>query len=256
MFEIISDAEIEKKNMNEKPAFETPKGEDGKVKLPIYVKEIYGKIYEDTKVSKFLDNVRLLRFLTLGNNRKLIESALKEIHQNNKVLQIGGTFGDQIEQTAEKIGHYGRYDMVDVSETQMQRLEDKYKYLFPQMNFILKDGTEPMEEKYDVVLCYMLLHELPILTKIKMVNNALASVNETGKVVFIDYYNPEKWHPLRYFVRMFNRLYQPFAEKLWDREIHTFADKDKKNDFFWKKLTFFGGMYQKVVASKKDEKIL
>lgn len=251
MFEITSDAQIEQKNMNNNPA---PKEEDVNVKLPIYVREIYGKIYEDSKVSKFFDNVRLLRFLTFGNSSKLIDSALKEIRQNHKVLQIGGTFGNQIELTAEKIGHYGKYDLVDVSETQMNRLEAKYRYLFPQMRFILKDGTEPMEEKYDVVLCYMLLHELPNLTKIKMVSNALNSVNETGKVVFIDYYNPAWWHPLRYFVRMFNRLYQPFAEKLWDREIHTFADK--KNNFFWKKVTFFGDMYQKVVASKKDERIL
>lgn len=254
MFDITSDAQIEEKNLSNKPTPEEVIVEESKTILPIYVKEIYGKIYEDAKVSKFFDNVRLLRFITLGNNRKLIEASLKEIHQNHKVLQIGGTFGDQIEQTAEKIGHYGKYDLVDVSQTQINRLEDKYKYLFPQMKFILKDGTEPMAEKYDVVLCHMLLHELPILTKIKMVNNALASVNDSGKVVFIDYYSPEKWHPFRYVVRMFNRLYQPFAEKLWDREIHTFAEK--KNDFFWKKITYFGGMYQKVVASKKDEKIL
>lgn len=98
----------------------------------------------------------------------------------------------------------------------------------------------------------MLLHELPILSKIQVVNNALSCANENGRVVFIDYHNPVKWHPLRYFVRMFNRLYQPFAEKLWDREIYTLADK--KNSFFWRKKTYFGDMYQKAVASRKDDR--
>lgn len=227
-------------------------GEEKKAKLPIYVKAIYGKIYQNAQVSKFFDSAKLLKFLTLGNSAKLCEATLKEIKQNQKVLQIGVTFGDQIEQVAERVGHYGKYDLIDVSELQLNRAEEKYKYLYSQMRFMLHDGTEPLNDKYDIVLCYMLLHELPILTKIKLVNNVLNSVNETGKVVFVDYYNPIKWHPLRYIVRMFNRLYQPFAEKLWDREIHTFADK--KSNFFWRKKTYFGNMYQKVVASKKEEK--
>lgn len=149
----------------------------------------------------------------------MIDAALKEIKQSQKVLQIGATFGDQIEQTADRIGHYGKYDLIDISETQLTRAEEKYKYLYSNMRFLRHDGREPLTEKYDVVLVYMLLHELPILSKIQVVNNALSCANENGRVVFIDYHNPVKWHPLRYFVRMFNRLYQPFAEKLWDRKF-------------------------------------
>lgn len=226
--------------------------ENQKPKLPKYLTAIYGKIYENPKISRLLDSPRLLNIFTLGNSSRLIEASLKEVKQSQKVLQIGATFGDQIEQTADRIGYYGKYDLIDVSETQLTRVEEKYKYLYANMRFLHHDGREPLTEKYDVVLVYMLLHELPILSKIKVVNNALNSTNENGKVVFIDYYNPVKWHPLRYFVRMFNRLYQPFAEKLWDREIHTFADK--KNTFFWRKKTYFGDMYQKTVASRKDDR--
>lgn len=257
MIRLVADVEKEEKERQRK-AVEAKLARELKPKrktpLPLYIKTFYDKIYGNKKISKILDSVRLLRILTLGNSRRLIDASLREINPHAKVLQIGATFGDQLEQTAEKIGHYGRFDVMDISDLQLRRIEEKYKYLYPQMNFILGDGRAPITEKYDVVILYMLLHELPILSKIKVVNNALNSVNENGKVVFIDYYNPVWWHPLRYFVRMFNRLYQPFAEKLWDREIHTFADK--KNDFFWKKRTYFGDMYQKVVASKKDEKIL
>lgn len=252
MFKIVEDNEQNAANGSEEDLINAIGEEEKDLELPKYVRAIYGKIYENDKVSNFLDNARLLKFLTLGNSSKLIDAALKEIKLSQKVLQIGATFGDQIEQTADRIGHYGKYDLIDVSKRQLERAEEKYKYLYPNMRFMLHDGSEPTGEKYDIVLVYMLLHELPILTKIKVVNNALNSVNENGKVVFIDYYNPNKWHPLRYVVRMFNRLYQPFAEKLWDREIHTFADK--KNNFFWRKKTYFGNMYQKVVASKKEYK--
>lgn len=67
---------------------------------------------------------------------------------------------------------------------------------------------------------------------------------------FIDYHNPERYHPLRYLVRMYNRLYHPFVEKLWDRDIDTFAEN--RMDFVWRKSTYFGRMFQKVVATRKE----
>ena len=248
MFKIVDD---EKNRVSEEELLGAiEENEEPRPVLPKYLTAIYGRIYENLKVSSFLDNPRLLKIFTLGNSSRLIDAALKEIKQSQKVLQIGATFGDQIEQTADRIGHYGKYDLIDISETQLTRAEEKYKYLYSNMRFLRHDGREPLTEKYDVVLVYMLLHELPILSKIQVVNNALSCANENGRVVFIDYHNPVKWHPLRYFVRMFNRLYQPFAEKLWDREIYTLADK--KNSFFWRKKTYFGDMYQKAVASRKD----
>lgn len=219
-------------------------------KLPIYIKAIYGWLYCSWNVSQFFDRTIILKFLTLGFYTRIQDSYLKEIGQSQKVLQLGATFGNQIENTADKIGHYGKYDLVDVSEMQLRRAEEKYKYLFSNMTFINQDATTPFTDKYDIVVCYNLLHELPPSTRVKVVNNALESLNDKGKVVFVDYYSPVIWHPLRYFVRMFNRLFQPFAEKMWDKEIHTLADN--RIQYSWKKTTFFGGMYQKVIATKKD----
>ncbi len=223
------------------------------VKLPPYVKTIYGWLYCSWPMSYFFDQVWLLKLLTLGNYTKLQTSLLKEIAPKSKVLQIGATFGDQIEKTAEKIGFNGKYDLMDVCGTQIRRCEEKYEYLFPNIRFLRQNGTTAFDNKYDVIICYNLLHELPILSKIKVVNNALNSLRDKGKVVFVDYHNPSSWPPLRYIVRMFNRLYQPFAEKMWDREIHSYATKTQ--GFIWKKTTFFGGFYQKTVAIKKQKLI-
>ena len=92
------------------------------------------------------------------------------------------------------------------------------------------------------------MHELPPLSKIRVVDNALNLIKTGGKVIFIDYHNPSKWNPFRYFIRMFNRLYQPFAEKLWERSIDMYATK--KAGYSWRKTTYYGGMYQKVVVTK------
>ena len=223
-------------------------------RLPIYIKEIYGDFYNNEKLCNWADKPWLRTLCSLGNNVKLIDATLKEICQGDKVLQLGCTFGMQMEQTALRIGKYGQYDVIDVSNIQIARCKAKYGNLYSQIGYIHQNANEPLKNNYDVVLLYMLLHEVPQVQKAKILNAALESVREGGKVVVIDYHEPAKWHPLRYFVRMFNRLYQPFAEMLWDREIASFV-KDK-NKYIWRRSLYFGGMYQKVIINKKFDDAL
>lgn len=100
----------------------------------------------------------------------------------------------------------------------------------------------------------MLLHEVPPQTKSKIVGNALSVIKENGKVIFVDYHRPLTYHPLRYIVRMINRLWQPFAEKLWDLEIGNYCKNRLK--YNWRKTLFFGKMYQKTVVTKRAPDIL
>jgi len=220
-----------------------------KVKTPAYLSEIYGPIYEDVEISQNLDDNRLWTLATLGYNNKLANAVCDEINYQNKVLQVGATFGHQIEKIAEKIGSYGKFDILDVSAVQIARLKNKFIYNYPELKFLHQDATTPIKDKYDVVVCYMLLHEVPNQTKIRIVNNILNAVRIGGKVVFVDYHNPSRWNPLRYFIRLVNRLYQPFAETLWKTEIKSFADNPSA--YNWRKTTYFGKIYQKVVAIRK-----
>ena len=189
------------------------------------------------------------KLATLGYNNKLADSVCDEINYQSYVLQIGATFGKQIEKIAAKIGPYGSFDLIDVSKTQIERCQNKFIYSYPKINLLHQDAAEAINGSYDVVVCYMLLHEVPDPTKHKIVENALRAVKVGGKAVFIDYHNPSEWHPLKYIIRAFNRLYQPFAESLWKNEIKSFADNSQ--DYTWKKTLFFGRAYQKVVATRK-----
>ena len=96
----------------------------------------------------------------------------------------------------------------------------------------------------------MLLHEMPYPSKLKLINLLLSSMAPGGKVIFIDYHKMTWWNPLRWILKPFNRLYQPFAENMWDTEIKDFVSG--RGQFEWKKSTYFGKMYQKVVVKRKE----
>lgn len=223
-------------------------------KLPAYTTKVYGDIYNSLERSSELDtrfSANLRSFFQYG---RLVSSALHGISQNQTVLQLGQVFGYQIDEVAQLIGAYGQYDLIDINPFQVARNQEKYGHIYPCLNIFREDAaTMKFENKYDVVLCFMLLQEVPSATKSKIINNALRAAKPGGKVIFIDYHNPCAWHPLRYWVRMYNRLYHPFAEKLWDRGIENYAQN--RPNFLWRKSTYFGGMFQRLVATKKSSPI-
>ena len=201
MIKLISDIDEvgEEDVIAQEPAFQPPR----EVLTPLYQRLFYGKLYNSLKWSALLDRNWLLNLLTFGTHNRLIEACVNEVDTHSKVLQLGGTFGNQLPELADKVGFYGRLDVIDINRTQISRLEGKYETLYPQMHFIQQNAENPIGAEYDTVVCYMLLHELPIASKIKVVENALHSINENGKVIFIDYSQPDYWHPLRWFVKLF-----------------------------------------------------
>ncbi len=221
-----------------------------KAKIPLYQREFYSWLYESPRLTKWLDNQKLLNMLTFGFSSKMLQSCAGELKTSSNVLQMGGTFGDQIGVAASKIGIFGHYDLLDVSMVQLRHQRNKYCYLYPFMRFINGDASNPIDKQYDAVICYMLLHEVPSESREKIINNALHCLKPDGKAIFIEYNNAFIWHPLRWFVKLFNRLYQPFAEKMWHNEIKNYVHNP--SEYNWRKITFFGKMYQKVVVTKKD----
>ena len=167
---------------------------------------------------------------------------------------MGLTFGNQIDETAMAIGSYGQYDIIDINQNEVTRAIEKYWQIYKNLKIFKQDArTMKATASYDVVICFMLLSQVPSASKYQIVNNALKMVKPGGKVVFIDWHNPLYWHPLRYLVRMYNRLYHPFVERLWDRDIETYATNKMRGQFSWLKSTYFGRMFQKTVAIRKED---
>ncbi len=217
--------------------------------IPPYQQEFYSRLYESKRLTKLFDHQWLLNLLTFGYSQKLADACAAEVKPRQQVLQLGATFGTQLGQLASKIGVYGSLDVVDVSLTQLRYIRLKHRFAYPFMNFINRDATAPFSGKYDVIICYMLLHELPFPAKSKLINQILSNLAPEGKAVFIDYNNAVWWHPLKWLVKMFNRLYQPFAERMWQTEIKDYVSN--RRSYEWHKTTYFGKMYQKVVITRK-----
>jgi len=219
---------------------------------PAYLRGLYGFLYSGTHLAKFLDDDRIQTLLTFGFETKLIDDMLEDIGTNSSVLQIGCTFGSQMQKTAEKIGKYGSYVVADVSKTQLK--EAKTKLINQKIEFKLHDARKPFNAKYDTVICFMLLHELPETSRSKIINNALDAVKTGGKVLFIDAHEPLRLNVLRYILKPFNRLFFPFTEKLWTTPIKDYARKSAH--FIWYQKTYGMEMFQKVTAVRKvsDEK--
>ena len=216
------------------------------VKTPAYYKQFYAKFYENEKICHFLDNDKVLYVLSQGLYPKLVQDVVKEISTNSNVLQMGCTFGSQIEAVSDKIGPYGEYTVIDISDKQLARCQSKVVY--NKVNFEYYDARRSLNQKFDTVICFLLLHEMPAVSRTKLINNALESIEEGGKVIFIDYNKPKKTNPFWWFIRAFNRIFQPFAEDLWKFNIQKHALNAQK--FSWRKKIYRSGLYQKVVAKK------
>ena len=219
------------------------------MQTPPYLKNIYGWLYKKSKYYDLLDNACLLNILTLGAHHILTKELTKEIYPHSKVLQIGATHGSQIQKTylALESEQNASYTIVDILPNIIEKKQKKH--LNHHINWIKKDATKPFKENYDTIICYMLLHELPPRTRAKILNNLINTLSPNGKIIFIDYHLPSPYNPLKYLIRAINRLYQPFAETLWKSSIKSLTPEAEKCT--WSKQTYFGGMYQKVVATKK-----
>ena len=225
--------------------------QDGIVKefhdIPEYLKSVYDRRYFHPLVAKLFDDEWTAALGSFFCGKKLIQNITNEIMEGNSVLQLGVASGNFEFKVAEKMNAKGQYHIEDISA---QHLEIMKSRVSAWLNVTLKerDFTIPNELRYDVVIGYFVLHEVPDTRKQEILKRALNALNPRGKMIFIDYAQPKKFHPLKYPVKIFNRLYEPFAESLWYNEIQDFAPKTGK--IIWDKKTFFGGMYQCVIAQR------
>ena len=224
-------------------------------KLPAYIDFIYGDLYQNPKKCAARDNRFSCGWRSFFQYQKLVSALSSEIKYNDTILQFGLTFGNQIDEVAMASGNRSKYHIIDINAAEVARAAEKYGNIFSGLKLSVQDGANfKTEEKYDDVICFMLLSMVPSATKAKIVNCALECAKNKGKVIFIDWHNPFKFHPLRYVVRMYNRLKHPFVERLWDRQISAYAEPLLRADFNWRTTSYFGGMFQKTVAVRKKTK--
>ncbi len=226
-----------------KPSFMKKKKE-----VPEYLRAVYGTRYFQPVFAMCFDSGWLAEPATFFYSKKLTKAVTDEIIEGDDVLQLGLGSGGFERAVSDKMNGKGKYVIEDLSSSHAAAAEVR---ISPWLNAAIRerDFTVADEKRYDVVVGWFALHELPDERKKAALKRACDSLKPDGKLIFIDYAKPKKFHPFGWFVKMFNRLFEPFAESLWYNEIESFAPVS--DNMIWAKKTYFGGMYQCVIAQKR-----
>ena len=216
--------------------------------VPEYLKSVYEGRYFNPFFSKIFDDDWTAAIGTFFRGGMLTKKVVNEIIEGYDVLQLGIASGDFEQKIAQKMNSKGRYDIEDISARHIELTRTR---VAAWLNVTLKerDFMFPNDLRYDAVIGYFVLHELPDSRKKAVLERAFNALKPNGKMIFVDYACPKKYHPLKQPVKLFNRLYEPFAESLWYNEIQDFAPETDK--LIWDKRTFFGDMYQCVIAQRR-----
>ncbi len=214
-------------------------------RIPSYLVDTYTWAYLRPASVRFLEHQLIVNAILWGNYRRLQRAALDELRPGQHVFQPACVYGDFSQCVLETLGPDGHLDVGDVAPIQVANCRTKLN-AYPNADVLLWDAAHARARQYDVVCCFFLLHEMPETYKHRVVDALLDAVPPGGKVVFVDYHGPSRWHPVRGIMRMINRLLEPFANALWVNEIDSYSSR--KEEFTWSKQTYFGGLYQKVVA--------
>jgi len=215
--------------------------------VPAYLRDVYHWAYLNPSNAACLDHEQIVSVILWGNHRRLKRAAYAEFHSGQRALQAAHVYGDFIPGLARILGPRGRLEVIDIAPLQVARCRDKLRK-YPWARVRRADARDPGGGPYDGICCYFLLHELPGAWKRAVVDALLASVAPAGKVVFVDYHGPRPWHPLKPVMSAVFDRFEPFAKELWRYDICRLASRPSA--FSWSKSTFFGGMYQKVVARR------
>jgi len=195
-----------------------------------------------------LDREWIVNFILWGNSPTLRAALLGEIEPGSTVFQAAHVYGRMLGDLAQKIGPQGRMDLVDVVPVQVSHAQQKLAG-FANAYVRVDDAACRDGRRYDAVSCYFLLHEIPDDHKHTVVDALLERMAKGGKLVFLDYHRPAIWHPLSPLMHLIFRTLEPFAASLTRNEISSYASH--ADDYLWCKQTFFGGLYQKVVVTRR-----
>ena len=219
-----------------------------RVKIPKYLRDVYTWAYIDPVNVRLLDHNWVVNLVLWGNKDKLQRVLFDELEPGRHVLLSCCVYGDLSPKLAEFIGPAGRFEVIDVSPAQIEGCRKKLRG-FPQASVRAADAARPGGGPYDDVISFFLLHEMPDGYKRAVVDALLDSLAPGGKVVFIDYHKPHWAHPLKWITALVFALLEPFAKSLWRHEIKDFASHS--GQYAWRSETYFGGLFQKVVAQRK-----
>jgi ubiquinone/menaquinone biosynthesis C-methylase UbiE len=222
------------------------------IKAPHYLTAHYWWAYVHPRAVWFFERQWLVNLILWGNFSRLRNAAMTELGAvlPGPTLQVACVYGDL---TGKLIGRVaaggGRLDIVDVLPMQLENLRRKLPSGAPARLLEMDSADLNLPDaSYDRALLFFLLHEQPNSHRERTLSEVFRVVRPGGKIVIVDYALPRWWHPLRYLWWPLLAVLEPFALDLWRREIAHWLPAAARTG--WRKQSFFGGLYQKVVITR------
>ncbi|MBF0368895.1 MAG: class I SAM-dependent methyltransferase [Magnetococcales bacterium] len=217
--------------------------------VPDYLEQTYWWAYLHPKGVRFFERQWLVNLILWGNYSRLRDAALTEAKEraSGRTLQVACVYGDFTPLLGQCLGRDGRLDVVDVAPVQLKNLSCKIQ---GSRNIFLnhQDSTQLEFEDgtFDQVVLFFLLHEQPTAARVKSISEALRVTRPGGKIIFVDYHRPKGTSPFRYLMVPILKSLEPFAMDVWNHEITEWVPDGVELQSV-DKVTYFGGLYQKVV---------
>jgi ubiquinone/menaquinone biosynthesis C-methylase UbiE len=228
-------------------SFATPE-----IGVPNYLLTHYWWAYVHPKAVKLFERQWLVNLILWGNYARLRDATLAEMEElfGGRTLQVACVYGDLTSHLSRRItSRGGVIDVVDVLPVQLRNLREKLPKGSP-VRLLVMDSTNLRfpDASYDQALVFFLLHEQPRHYRERTMSELFRVVKPGGKIIVIDYARPRWWHPLRYVWRPLLAKLEPFALDLWRDEIAKWLPGGGATCL--RRVTFFGGLYQKVVITR------
>jgi ubiquinone/menaquinone biosynthesis C-methylase UbiE len=221
------------------------------IQIPCYLLTHYWWAYVHPRAVKVFERQWLINLILWGNYNRLRRAVLADmtVLLSGCSLQVACAHGDLTTRLLREIVRSGgSLDVVDVLPIQLQNLRQKLKDNAP-ARLLAMDSTQLRlpDASYDQALIFFLLHEQPSYYREQTMRELFRVVKPGGKIIVVDYALPRRWHPLRYIWRPLLARFEPFALDLWRNEIRCWLPGGRAH---LRKMTFFGGLYQKVVITR------
>jgi ubiquinone/menaquinone biosynthesis C-methylase UbiE len=222
------------------------------VKAPHYLTAHYWWAYVHPRAIWFFERQWLVNLILWGNFSRLRDAAMAELGDvlPGATLQVACVYGDLTNNLNRRVAAGGgRLDIVDVLPMQLENLRNKLPSGAP-ARLLAMDSADLRiaDASYDRALLFFLLHEQPSDHRQRTLSEVFRVVRPGGKIVIVDYARPRWWHPLRYLWQPLLAALEPFALDLWRDEIAHWLPSVAQDR--WRKQSFFGGLYQKVVIRR------
>jgi len=220
-------------------------------KVPQYLTTHYWWAYIHPMAVRFFERRWLVNLILCGNYGRLRDAALAELGEElpGSTLQVACVYGDLTNRLCHRAGSAGAIDIVDILPIQLRNLSRKLPRHSP-VRLLAMDSTDLRlpDASYDRALVFFLLHEQPPHYRERTIRELFRVVKPGGKILIVDYAKPHWWNPLRYLWRPLLAALEPFALDLWRQDIADYLPASAASATSTR-VSFFGGLYQKVVIT-------